>query len=66
MIKIILMFIVFVFAAVIAMALLGRLLKMQEQLADLHRKLKTNDDEMARHRRDIERISAQNDASQEN
>ena len=64
--KIILLFIIFIFAITIAMALMGRLLKTQNQLADLHKKLATNDEELDRHRRELERIAAREAAEKLN
>jgi len=64
--KIILLFIIFIFAITIAMALMGRLLKTQNQLADLHKKLATNDEELDRHRRELERIAARDEAEKLN
>lgn len=63
--KIILLFIVFIFAAVIAMALLGRLMKTQSQLADLNKKLSDNDEELAKHRKELERIAVNQEINQE-
>ncbi len=60
--KIVLLFIIFIFAITIAMTLMGRLLKTQNQLADLHKKLATNDEELDRHRRELERIAAAEEA----
>jgi Tfp pilus assembly protein PilO len=63
--KIIFLFIILIFALVVAMALMGRLLKTQTQLADLHKKLATNDEELANHRRELERIAANEEAKKQ-
>ena len=60
--KLLILIVVFFFAIGIAMALLARLTRIQQKMADLHRDLNQNDVEMARHRREIERLSAQQDA----
>ncbi len=64
--KLILLIILLFFAVGVAMALLTRLTRMQQQLADLHKELKENDDKMARHRREVERLSAQHEADNQN
>ena len=44
------------------MALLVRLSQTQQRIADLHRDLKRNDQELARQRRELERIAAEKEA----
>jgi hypothetical protein len=46
------------------MTLLTRLLATQRKIVDLHNDLRRNDDEMARHRREIERLSAAQEAQE--
>ena len=60
--KLLILIVLFFFAIGIAMALLARLTRIQQRMADLHRDLNQNDVEMARHRREIERLSAAQDA----
>lgn len=63
--KILLLIVILFFAVGLAMALLARLTRTQQKIADLHRDLKRNDDEMARQRRELERLAAQQDAQNE-
>jgi cell division protein FtsB len=65
-VKGIVLIILLFFAVGLAMALLTRLTRMQQQLADLHKELKENDDKMARHRREVERMAAQHEADNQN
>jgi hypothetical protein len=60
--KLLILIPVLIFAIIVAMALLSRMLKTQSQLADLHKKLATNDEELASHRRELERIAAGEEA----
>jgi cell division protein FtsL len=62
MLKFLFLIIILFFAVAVAMALLTRLTQTQKKIADLHKDLQRNDDEMARHRREIERLSALQDA----
>ncbi|HEX9997412.1 MAG TPA: hypothetical protein VGB45_09735 [Abditibacterium sp.] len=64
--KLLILIVLFFFAIGIAMALLARLTRIQQRMADLHRDLNQNDVEMARHRREIERLAAQQDAQDGN
>ncbi len=57
--KILLLFVILIFAMVVAMALITRLLKAQQRLGELQDDLKRNDEEMQRHRRRIDEIAAQ-------
>lgn len=62
--KILILIIVLFFAVGVAMTLLTRLLATQQKIADLHKDLQRNDAEMARHRREIERLSAAQEAQE--
>lgn len=64
MLKILLLIIVLFFAIAVTMTLLTRLLATQQKIVDLHKDLRRNDDEMARHRREIERLSAAQEAQE--
>ena len=44
------------------MALLTRLTRTQQKIADLHRDLRSSDDELARQRKELERLAAQQEA----
>lgn len=59
--KIILLIIILFFAVGVAMALVARLSQNQKKLAELHRDLAKNDAELARQRRELERLSAAKD-----
>ncbi|MBW3635726.1 MAG: hypothetical protein KY445_04570 [Armatimonadetes bacterium] len=63
--KILLLIVILFFAVGLAMALLARLTRTQQKIADLHRDLRRNDEEMARQRRELERLAAQQDAQNE-
>ncbi|PQV64015.1 hypothetical protein B1R32_10740 [Abditibacterium utsteinense] len=56
--KILILIVILFFAVGIAMALLTRLTQTQKKIADLHGDLKRNDLEIARQRRELERLSA--------
>lgn len=60
--KILLLIVILFFAIGIAMALLTRLTQTQKKIADLHGDLKRTDDEIARQRRELERLSAAQEA----
>ena len=62
--KILLLIVILFFAIAVAMTLLTRLLATQRKIVDLHNDLRRNDDEMARHRREIERLSAAQEAQE--
>lgn len=62
--KFLLLIVILFFAVGIAMALLTRLTQTQKKIADLHKDLQRNDEQMARHRREIERLSALHDAQE--
>ena len=63
--KIILLFVILFFAVGVMMALVARLSQNKERLADLHQQLNRNNEEMGRHRREIERIAAQQEADRQ-
>ncbi|HEX8463037.1 MAG TPA: hypothetical protein VF627_00335 [Abditibacterium sp.] len=60
--KLLLLIVLLFFAVGVMMALLTRLTRIQQRVADLHGDLKRNDDEMARHRRELERVAAAQEA----
>ena len=60
--KILILIVILFFAVGISMALLTRLTQTQKKIADLHKDLQRNDLEMARHRRELERLSALQEA----
>ena len=60
--KLILLVVILFFAVGVMMALVARLSQTKDRLADLHRQLHNNDEEMARHRRELERLAAQQEA----
>ena len=60
--KIILLFVILFFAVGVMMALVARLSQTKERLADLHQQMNRNNEEMARHRRELERLAAQQEA----
>ncbi len=60
--KIILLFVILFFAAGVMMALVARLSQTQQRLADLHKQLGRNEDEMNRHRLRLEEIAARQEA----
>lgn len=60
--KIIFLIVILFFAVAMAMALLTRLTRIQQKLGDLHKDLGAKDAELARHRLELERLSAQRDA----
>lgn len=62
--KILLLIVILFFAVGIAMALLVRLTRIQQKMANLHKDLQQNDVEMARHRRELERLAAQQEAQE--
>lgn len=64
MFKLLILIVLLFFAVGVAMALLARLTRIQQQMAALHRDLGRNDVEMARHRRELERLSAAQDAEE--
>ena len=64
--KSIILIILLFFAVGVAMALLARLTRIQQQLADRHQELKNNDEQMARHRRHVEHLAAQQEAENKN
>lgn len=57
--KLMLLVVILIFAMVVAMALITRLLKAQQRLGELQSDLKRNNDEMQRHRLRMEEIAAQ-------
>ncbi len=57
--KLMLLFVILIFAMVVAMALVARLSQTQQRLGQLQDDLKRNNDEMQRHRRRMEEIAAQ-------
>lgn len=64
--KILLLIVILFFAVALAMALLTRLTQTQKKIAALHDDLKRNDSEMARQRLELERLSAEQQAQDEN
>jgi cytochrome b561 len=60
--KILLLIVILFFAVGIAMALLTRLTRIQQKIADLHKDLGSKDAELARHQIELERLSAAQDA----
>lgn len=50
------------FAVAMAMALLTRLTRIQQKIGDLHKDLGRKDTELARHRLELERLSAEQEA----
>ena len=63
--KLMLLVVILIFAMVVAMALITRLLKTQQRLGELQDDLKRNNDEMKRHRLRVEEIAAQQAADKE-
>lgn len=63
--KILLLIVLLFFTVGLAMALLARLTRTQQKIADLHQDLRRNNEEMARQRRELERLAAQHDAQNE-
>ncbi len=63
--KILLLIVILFFAVGIAMALLTRLTRIQQKIADLHKDLGSKDAELARHRLEIERLAAAQQAQDE-
>ncbi len=61
--KIILLVVILFFAVGVMMALVARLSQTKDRLADLHNQLNRNNEEMARHRREIERLAAQQEST---
>lgn len=57
-----LLVIILFFAVGVMMALVARLTRTQQKLADLHRDLKRNTDELDRQRRELERRAAEIEA----
>jgi uncharacterized membrane-anchored protein YhcB (DUF1043 family) len=57
--KIILICIILFFAVGVAMALVARLSQTGQRLADLQKQLGRNDAELSRHRRELERLAAE-------
>ena len=66
MFKIILLFVILFFAVGVMMALVARLTQTQQRLADMHKQLARNDEEMRRHRLRLEEIAAKQDADKQN
>lgn len=60
--KTIILIIVLFFAVGVMMALVARLTRTQQRLAELHRDLKRNNDELERKRRELERRAAEIEA----
>ncbi|RYG70667.1 hypothetical protein EON80_07275 [bacterium] len=60
--KLLLLIVLLFFAVAVAMALLTRLTRTQQKIADLHKDLQKNEAEMARHRLELERLSAAQEA----
>lgn len=60
--KIIILIVILFFAVAMAMALLTRLTRIQQKLGDLHKDLGAKDVELARHRLELERLSAAREA----
>ena len=56
--KILLLIVILFFAVGIAMALLTRLTRIQQKIGDLHKDLNSKEAELATHRRELERLSA--------
>ena len=63
--KIILLFVILFFAVGVMMALVARLSQTKDKLAELHSQLNRSNEEMARHRREIERLAAQQEADRQ-
>ena len=63
--KIILIFVILFFAVGVMMALVARLTQTQQKLADMHKQLTRNDEEMRRHRLRLEEIAAQQEADKQ-
>lgn len=63
--KIILIFVILFFAVGVMMALVARLTQTQQRLADMHKQLTRNDEEMRRHRLRLEEIAAQQEADKQ-
>ncbi len=63
--KILLLIVLLFFAVAMAMALLTRLTRIQQKIGDLHKDLGSKDAELARHRMELERVSAAQQARDE-
>ena len=63
--KILLLIVLLFFAVGMAMALLTRLTRIQQKLGDLHKDLGAKESELARHRLELERLSAAREAENE-
>ena len=63
--KIILIFVILFFAVGVMMALVARLSQTQQKLADMHKQLTRNDEEMRRHRLRLEEIAAQQEVEKQ-
>ena len=64
--KIILVCIILFFAVGVAMALVARLSQTGQRLADLQKQLGRSDEELARQRRELERLAAEEDVRRRN
>jgi cell division protein FtsB len=62
MLKILLLIVLLFFAIGIAMALLTRLTRTQQKIADLHRDLRRTDGALTQQRQQLERLAAQQEA----
>ena len=60
--KLLLIAVILIFAIGVAMALMTRLLRLQQKLAQLHDDLAQNDRQLQAHRLNLEKIAAQHDA----
>ena len=65
MFKVILIFVILFFAVGVMMALVARLTQTQQRLADMHKQLSRNEEEMRRHRLRLEEIAAKQEAEKQ-